>query len=71
MQKVKVRGRLQNSNTKGKPQKARERAKGKALTLKELDNLVEKLYEKRPMCWNFVSEGLKNQYVVTYSRNSQ
>lgn len=40
--------------------------KRKALTLKELDDLVKKLDEKRPMCWNFVSEGLKNQHVVKH-----
>ena len=55
-----------NNSTKGKPQKARGKTKGKALTLKELDDLVKKLDEKRPMCWNFVSEGLKNQYVVKH-----
>lgn len=53
-----------NNNTKGKPRKARGKTKGKALTLKELDDLVKKLDEKRLMCWNFVSEELKNQYVV-------
>ena len=57
-----------NDNTKGKPRKTRAKKtkgnrKGKALTLKELDDLVKKLDEKRPMCWNFVCEGLKNQYV--------
>jgi len=55
-----------NNNTKGKPRKAREKTKGKALTLKELDDLVKKLDEKRPMCWNFVSGELKNQYVVQH-----
>ena len=55
-----------NNNTKGKPQKAREKTKGKALTLKELDDLVKKLNEKCAMCWNFVSGELKNQYVVQH-----
>ena len=53
-----------NNNTKGKRRKARGKTKGKALTLKELDDLVKKLDEKRLMCWNFVSEELKNQYIV-------
>ena len=48
-----------NNNTEGKPRKASEKTKGKALTLKELDDLVKKLDEKRSMCWNFVSEELK------------
>ena len=55
-----------NNNTEGKPRKASEKTKGKALTLKELDDLVKKLDEKRSMCWNFVSEELKNQYVVQH-----
>ena len=55
-----------NNNTKGKPRKAREKTKRKALILKELDDLVKKLDEKRPMCWNFVSGELKNQYVVQH-----
>ena len=55
-----------NNNTKGKPRKAREKTKRKALTLKELDDLVKKLDEKRLMCWNFVSGELKNQYVVQH-----
>lgn len=56
-----------NDSTKGKPRKARaKKTKGKALTLKELDDLVKKLDEKRPMCWNFVSEGLKNQHVIKH-----
>ena len=55
-----------NTNTKGKPRKARGKTKEKALTLKELDDLVKKPDEKRPMCWNFVSDGLKNQYVVKH-----
>ena len=55
-----------NNNTKGKPRKAREKTKGKALTLKELDDLVKKLDEKRSMCWNFVSGEFKNQYVVQH-----
>ena len=56
-----------NDSTKGKPRKTRaKKTKGKALTRKELDELVQKLDEKRPMCWNFVSEGLKNQYVAKH-----
>ena len=55
-----------NNNKKGRPRKTRGKTKGKALTLKELDDLVKKLDEKRPMCWNFVSEKLKNQYVVQH-----
>ena len=55
-----------NNNKKGKPRKTRGKRKGKALTLKELDDLVKKLDEKRPMCLNFVSEELKNQYVVQH-----
>ena len=55
-----------NNNTKGKPRKALGKTKGKALILKELDDLVKTLDEKRPMCWNFVSEGLKNHFVVKH-----
>ena len=61
-----VRKTTANNNTKGKPRKAREKTKGKALTLKELDDLVKKLDEKRIMCCNFVSGELKNQYVVQH-----
>ena len=57
-----------NNNTKGKPRQARGKTKGKGLTLKELDDLVKKLDEKRPICWNFVTEELKNQYVVQHYR---
>ena len=60
-----------NSNTKGKLRKACGKAKGKALILKELDDLVEKVYEKRPMCWNFVSKGLENQYVVKHYKTQR
>ena len=60
-----------NNNTKGKPRKARRQTKGKALTLKELDDLVKKRDEKRPMCWNFVSEELKNQYVVQHYKTQR
>ena len=55
-----------NNNTKGKPRKARGKTKAKALTLKEFGDLVKKLDEKRPLCWCFVSEELKNQYVVQH-----
>ena len=42
-----------NDNRKGKPRKARaKKTKRKALTLNELDDLVKKLDEKRPICWN-------------------
>ena len=52
-----------NNNAKGKPREARGKTKGKALTLKELDDLVKMLDEKRPMCWNFVSEELTKHTV--------
>lgn len=41
-----------NNNTKAKPWKACGKTKGKALTLKELDDLVKKLSEKSPV-WEF------------------
>ena len=62
----KIASNSKNNITKAKPRKARGKTKGKALILKELDDLVKKLHEKRPMCWNFVSEGLKNQYVLRH-----
>ena len=42
-----VRKTASNNNTKGKPRKARGKIKGKAITLKELDDLVNKQDEKR------------------------
>ena len=67
-----ARKTVSNDSTKGKPRKAcAKKTKGKALTLKEVDDLVQKLDEKRPMCWDFVSEALKNQYVVKHYKTDR
>lgn len=59
----KNKGKKDNvANRKEKPGKK----KPKALTQKDLDDLGNKLENKRPMCWNYVSEKLGKQYVMKY-----
>lgn len=59
----KNKGKKDNvANRKEKPGKK----KPKALTQKDLDDLGNKLENKRPMCWNYVSEKLGKQYIMKY-----
>ena len=63
----KDKGKKDNVVSSSKQQQRPGKKKPKALTQKDLDDLLRnKLEAKRPMCWNYVSEKLGKQYVVKH-----
>ena len=62
---------IASKNKRGKNSAKRVKKKTKALTKKELADVIKNLKGKRPMCWKFVSERLGKQYVMEHYETHQ